>query len=72
VLAVFVFPLLLGAIRVGVLVFYRDRPGGLDGDELAYGLVLADLATWVILGLQSGAPSDAFARAPGGGAAASG
>jgi hypothetical protein len=60
VLAVFVFPLLLGAIRVGVLVFYRDRPGGLDGDELAYGLVLADLATWVILELQSGAPSDAL------------
>jgi hypothetical protein len=58
VLAVFVFPLVLGAIRVGVLVFYRDRPGGLDGDELAYGLVLADLATWVILGVQSGAPAD--------------
>jgi hypothetical protein len=58
VLAVFVFPLVLGAIRVGVLVFYRDRPVGLDSDEFAYGLVLADLATWVILGLQSGAPAD--------------
>lgn len=58
VLAVFAFPLHLGAIRVGVLVLYRDRPGGLDGDELGYGLVLADLAAWVILGVQSGAPSD--------------
>ena len=60
VLAVFAFPLHLGAIRVGVLVLYRDRASGLDGDELAYGLVLADLATWVILGVQSGAPADAL------------
>lgn len=60
VLAVFAFPMLLGAIRIGVLVLYRDRTGGLDRDELAYGLVLADLATWVILGLQSGAPGDAL------------
>ena len=57
-LAVFAFPLSLGAIRIGVLVLYRDRTGGLSADELAYGLVLADLATWVILGVQSGAPAD--------------
>lgn len=60
VLAVFAFPLHLGAIRIGVLVLYRDRPSALDRDELAYGLVLADLAGWVILGLQSGAPADAL------------
>lgn len=60
VLALFAFPLLLGAIRIGVLVLYRDHPSGLDPDGLAYGLVLADLATWVILGLQSGAPPDAL------------
>ncbi len=60
VLAVFAFPLRLGAIRIGVLVLYRDHPGGLDDEELAYGLVLADLATWVILSLQSGAPDDAL------------
>lgn len=58
VLAVFAFPLSLGAIRVGVLVLYRDRPGGLSSDELACGLLLADLATWIILGLQSHAPAD--------------
>jgi hypothetical protein len=56
VLAVFAFPLSLGAIRIGVLVLYRDRPGGLSPDQLAYALVLADLACWVILGLQSQAP----------------
>jgi hypothetical protein len=54
--AVFAFPLHLGAIRIGVLALYRDQPGALDGEELAYGLVLADVATWVILGVQAGAP----------------
>ena len=38
----------------------RERASGLDGEGMAYGLVLADLATWVILGLQSGAPADAL------------
>jgi ANTAR domain len=56
VLAVFAFPLSLGAIRLGVLVFYRDRSGMLSADELAYGLVLADVATHMVLGLQAGAP----------------
>ena len=57
-LAVFAFPLQIGAIRIGVLVLYRDRPGVLSEDELAYGLVLADVATQLILGLQAGAPAD--------------
>jgi hypothetical protein len=56
--AVFAFPLALGRIRVGVLVLYRERAGGLSADELAYGLVLADVATNLILSLQAGAPSD--------------
>jgi hypothetical protein len=55
--AVFAFPLHLGAVGIGVLVLYRDRPGGLTADELAYGLVLADLATQVVLSLQAGAPA---------------
>jgi hypothetical protein len=58
VLALFAFPLEIGAIRIGVLVLYRDRPGALSEDELAYGLVLADVATHVILGLQAGAAAD--------------
>jgi hypothetical protein len=56
--AVFAFPLHLGAVRIGVLVLYGDRVGALSTDELAYGLVLADVATQVILGLQAGAPAD--------------
>jgi hypothetical protein len=55
--AVFAFPVALGAIRLGVLVLYRDRPGVLTADQTAYGLVSADIATWVILGLQAGAPT---------------
>jgi hypothetical protein len=56
--AVFAFPLALGAIRIGVLVLYREDPGDLSADELAYGLVLADVATHIVLGLQAGAPPD--------------
>ncbi len=58
VLAVFAFPLHLGAIRIGVLVLYRGHPGMLNGNEMAYGLVLADMATQVLLALQAGAPAD--------------
>jgi GAF domain len=57
VLAVFAFPLHLGAIRIGVLVLYRDYPSMLSADEMAYGLVLADVATQVLLSLQAGAPT---------------
>jgi hypothetical protein len=57
VLAVFALPLALGAIRIGVLVLYRDRLGELSADELAYSLVLADVATHMVLGLQAGAPA---------------
>lgn len=56
--AVFALPLQLGAIRIGVLVVYRARPGPLTAEQLATGLLLADIATQSILGLQAGAPSD--------------
>lgn len=56
--AMFALPLGIGAIRIGVLVLYRDRPGALDGEDLALGLLLADIATQVILGLQAGAPAE--------------
>lgn len=59
VLAVFAFPLHLGAIRLGALALYRDHAGVLSGDELGQGLVLADVATQVVLGLQAGsAPNE--------------
>lgn len=60
VLAVFAMPLRLGGIRIGVLALYRDRPGALDADELAYGLILADITTRAVLGLQAGVAKDAI------------
>jgi hypothetical protein len=56
--AVFAFPLQTGAIRIGVLMLYRDRVGPLTGEELALGLVVADVATQVVLAIQAGAPPD--------------
>jgi hypothetical protein len=56
--AVFAFPLGAGAMRVGVLMLYRDQPGPLAAEERALGLVLADVATQVVLAVQAGAPPD--------------
>ncbi len=56
--AVFGFPLRVGAIGIGVLVCYRDRPGALSGEEYARGLVLADMAGQVVLAVQAGALAD--------------
>jgi hypothetical protein len=56
--AVFAYPLHVGAIRIGVLVLYRDRPDALDAEELARALVLADLASQIVLAVQAGAPED--------------
>jgi len=51
--AVFVLPLQLGAIRLGVLYLYRDRPGMLAGQEVADSLDLAELAMLTVLESQS-------------------
>lgn len=56
--AVFAYPLHIGAIRIGVLVLYRDRPGGLEVEAAARALVLADVASQVVLALQAGAAPD--------------
>lgn len=47
--AVFALPLQVGGIRLGVLDLYRARAGGLDGEQLADALVLADTACAVLL-----------------------
>src|SRR6202034_1723067 len=62
--AVFAFPLVVGAIRAGVLGLYRDRPGPLSDFQLGDALVFADTATMLLL--------DAHARAVGGAAAGEG
>jgi ANTAR domain len=47
--AVFAFPLVVGAIRAGVLGLYRARPGPLTGFQLGDALVFADTATLLLL-----------------------
>lgn len=56
--AVFVLPLQLGAIRLGVLYLYRDRPGMLSPGQLADGLDLAEMTMMAVLELQSHAAPD--------------
>jgi hypothetical protein len=48
--AVFVFPLIVGAIRAGVLGLYRAAPGPLSDRQLGDLLILADAATVMVLG----------------------
>ena|ERR1700722_2475612 len=48
--AVFAFPLIVGAIRAGVLGLYRGAPGPLSDRQLGDLLILADAATVMVLG----------------------
>jgi len=59
--AIFGFPLQIGAIRLGALDIYLDRPGHLNDECLADALVMADVVTHEILELQAGAPPEALA-----------
>jgi hypothetical protein len=52
--AVFAFPLIVGAIRAGVLGVYRGSPGPLPGRQLGDLLILADAATVMLLGSAHG------------------
>ena len=54
--AVFGFPLRVGAIRIGALNLYRDRPGALDDDQHADALVLAGVVARAVLAMQAAAP----------------
>lgn len=58
VAAVFAFPMRLGSIPIGVLVLYRDRAEPLDDEEVALGLVVAELAGQIVLAVQAGAAAD--------------
>lgn len=54
--AVFGFPLHVGAVRLGALNLYCDRPGPLGEDQHADTLVMAEVAAQTILLLQANAP----------------
>lgn len=61
--AIFGFPLRVGAIRLGALNLYRDRPGPLTDEQHADALVIADLSAQALLVLQANAqPGDVAAE----------
>jgi hypothetical protein len=60
---VFGFPLHVGAVRLGALNLYCDRPGSLTGEQHADALVAADVATHAVLALQANAPPGQLAVA---------
>ena len=53
--AVFGFPMHVGAVRLGAVNVYRDRPGPLSADQHADGLVMADVAAHTVLAMQAAA-----------------
>jgi hypothetical protein len=55
VAAIFGLPLRVGAVRLGALDLYRDRPGPLAGEDLVDALAVADILAGILLGLQAGA-----------------
>lgn len=54
--AVFGFPMPVGAVRLGALNLYRDRPGPLTEDQHANALVMAGVAAHAVLAIQANAP----------------
>ena len=61
--AVFAFPLRVGAIRLGALDLYTDRPGRLSDDQHADALVIANLVASWVLDTQARAPLGSLAAA---------
>jgi hypothetical protein len=57
--ALFALPMLVGAIRLGVLDLYRTRPGPLSSPELADALAFADAAGSLLLDAAAGIRPDA-------------
>lgn len=60
--AIFGFPMQVGAIRLGALNFYRDRPGILTNEQHADALIMADVATRAIVSMQLPAPHGQVAK----------
>lgn len=59
--AVFGFPMRVGAVRLGALNLYSDRPGPLSDEQHTDALVMADIAAKAVLLLQSGAAAGKLA-----------
>lgn len=60
--AVFGFPLQVGAVRLGALNLYRDRPGALNEEQYANALAAAAIVAQAVLVLQAKAPYGMLAQ----------
>jgi hypothetical protein len=60
--AVFGFPLQVGAVRLGALSLYCDRPGSLNDDQHADALAMADVAAQAVVAMQADAPPGRLAH----------
>jgi hypothetical protein len=63
--AIFVFPLVVGAIRAGVMGLYRRSAGPLVGGQLGDLLILADAATLLLLDAADGGAAAAASDGDG-------
>ena len=59
--AMFAFPLRVGAVRLGSLMIYRDRPGMLSDEQHRDALAMSGVAMDVVLANQEQAPPDGLA-----------
>jgi hypothetical protein len=53
--AIFGFPMRVGAVRLGALNLYCDRPGPLSDDQYADALAVADIAAEAVVAMQANA-----------------
>jgi hypothetical protein len=58
--AVFGFPICIGAICLGALALYRDRPGPLTDSQASDAYLMASVAARAVLSMQAGAPQDSI------------
>lgn len=60
--AVFVFPVQVGAVHLGALHLYCDRPGPLSDDQHADALAMADIAAQAVIAMQANAAPGRLAQ----------
>jgi hypothetical protein len=62
VVAIFSFPMRVGAVRLGALTVHRSRPGGLSDEQDWDARMIAGIAATAILRFQAGAPAGTVGR----------
>lgn len=60
--AIFGFPMRVGAVRLGALNLYCDRPGPLSDDQYADALAVADIAAEAVVAMQANAEPGRLAQ----------